>query len=311
MGPQVSVIIPVYNRAASVLPTLQSVRDQSMADFECIVVDDGSADGEELRALVESLGDPRFRYVRRENGGGGAARNTGIDEANAEIVAFLDSDDRWLPEKLQRDVDAGAGGRVIFSPVLVERQGRIVGQRPKSAPRPGEPIAEYLACRQGFAQTSTIALPLLMAKQVRFDEQLRFGQDTDFAIRLAAAGADFRMLPEPATIMSDDETGNRVSRSNEWRSALDWLDRVRPTIGNRAYFAYRGWHVARMAADAGDYRKAFGFYLSALVQATFPPSLAAKALAQILVRRRVYKRLGSKVEAASSALRISRASKVA
>ena len=291
MKPRVSVIVPVYNRAKTVLPALESVREQTFRDIECIVVDDGSNDGDELQETIQSLKDKRFRYLRRENGGGGAARNTGIDEAKGEIVAFLDSDDRWLPEKLERDIEARAAARVVFSPVLIERRGRIVGKRPRTAPQPNEPIAEYLACREGFTQTSTIALPAALAGKVRFDETIPFGQDSDFAIRLAASGAEFHMIGEPSVVMLDDETGDRVSRSNRWQDVRDWLDGRRGMLGERAYRAYRGWHVARMAADEGRYVTALGFYVPALVSGAFPPRLAAKALAQILFRRSVYSRL--------------------
>lgn len=291
MAPCFSVVIPVYNRAKSVVPTLESVRDQSLQDFECIVVDDGSVDGKELRAMVEALNDPRFRYVRRENGGASAARNTGVGEAKGDIVAFLDSDDHWLPEKLERDLAAGADQRFVFSAVQVERGGRIVGLRPKATPRSGEPMADYLACRQGFTQTSTIALPLALAKAVPFDESITFGgDDTDYAIRLAAEDGEVRMLDQSSVVMRDDETGERLSRSNDWLAALAWLDRVRPMISKRAYLAYRGWHIARMAADAGRYPTALRFYLTGFLTGAFAPSLAAKALGQILMRRSFYAR---------------------
>jgi hypothetical protein len=71
---------------------------------------------------------------------------------------------------------------------------------------------------------------------------------------------------------------------------LNWLDRERPLFTDRAYFAYRGWHVARMAADAGHYGKALEFYFAAIKRGAFPPALAAKALGQVLIRRSVYAR---------------------
>jgi glycosyltransferase involved in cell wall biosynthesis len=290
MPPEVSVVIPVYNRAHSVLPTLRSVQAQTFDDFECIVVDDGSRDPEALRRVVEELGDKRFRYVRRENGGGGAARNTGIDHATGRVVAFLDSDDRWLPEKLELDVAAGAADHVVFSQVMVERGGRIVGLRPTAAPRPSEPMAEYLACRQGFTQTSTIVLPRALAQTVRFRETLPFGQDTDVAIRLAASGTRFIMRASPSVIMLDDEDSARVSRSRDWEAVLEWLEDIRPSISHRAYHAFRGWHVARLAADSRRHRTALSFYWEALVLGAFPPRLAIKALLQILVRRTAYRR---------------------
>jgi glycosyltransferase involved in cell wall biosynthesis len=289
--PRFSVIVPVYNRAGTVLPTLQSVRDQTFEDFECIVVDDGSADGDQLLAVVDGLNDPRFRYVRRENGGGGAARNTGIDEAKGDFVAFLDSDDRWLPEKLERDAEAGAPGRIVFSPVLVERDGRVVDTVPRIAPREEEPIAEYLACRGGFTQTSTLVLANDLARSVRFDETIAFGQDTDFAIRLFAAGAKFHILVEPQTVMIDDEADGRLSRSSDWRASLAWLDRSKLLMTRRAYLAYRGWHVARMAANDRHLGVALCFYVVGVSKGAFNLFTAAKALGQILIPRSVHRRL--------------------
>lgn len=293
MQPAVTVVIPVFNRARSILPTLKSVQDQTFGDFECLVIDDGSDDGEALAAAVRGLADARFRYVRRANGGGSAARNTGLDAARGSVIAFLDSDDRWLPEKLERDMAAGAGEKAVFSPMLVERGGRLRGVRPRRAPERGEAIGDYLACQQGFVPLSTLILPVELARRVRFDERIGFGQDTDFAIRLAAAGAQFAMHPTALAVMSDDESGQRLSRRARWRPVLDWLDRVRPMLTKRAYLAYRGWHVARLAAEAGRHDKALGFYSAALVRGALPPRLAAKALAQILIPRSVYGRLRS------------------
>ena len=293
MRPSVTIVIPVFNRSQTILPTLKSVQDQTFSEFECLVIDDGSDDGPKLEQAVSSLDDDRFRTIRRDNGGGSAARNTGIDEARGEIIAFLDSDDRWLPEKLERDIAAGAGKFVVYSQVLVERGGRISGTRPRRALRAGEAISEYLACQQGFIQTSTVALPLELARRVRYDEQIAFAQDTDFAIRLAAAGARFRMHPSAMAIMTDDESAQRLSRRARWREVLDWLDRIRPLLTDRAYLAYRAWHVARLAAGAGRFDKALMFYSAALIRGAFPPRLAAKALGQILIPRSVYGRLRS------------------
>lgn len=291
MQPLVTVVIPVFNRVETIGPTLQSVQDQTFRDFECLVVDDGSVDGDQLETVVIGLDDARFRYVRRANGGGSAARNTGVAEARGRIIAFLDSDDRWLPQKLERDIAAGAQGQVVYSQVLVERSGQVRGKRPRRALRAGEEVSEYLACHQGFVQTSTVALPLDLARRVPFDERIAFGQDTDFAIRLALAGAAFHMHDAPTVIFRDDLSGQRLSHRAKWQPVLEWLDRVRPMFTNRAYLAYRGWHVARLAAEAGRYDKALGFYVAALAKGALPPRLAAKALAQILVPRSVYGRL--------------------
>jgi glycosyltransferase involved in cell wall biosynthesis len=290
MPPRFSVIIPVYNRAETVLPTLESVRAQTFRDFECIVVDDGSKDGEELRELVDAIADPRFRYVRRENGGASAARNTGIDQAKGEFVAFLDSDDRWLPAKLERDNAAGlsAPNSAIFSPMLVERGGRLTARRPSRGPRREEPMGDYLTRGQGFVPSSTVVVHRRLAKKVGYDEQLCLGDDMDFAMRLAAAGAEFRFIPEASSIMSDDETGDRLSRDTDWRSSLEWLERIKPLLGRKAWLAFRGWHVARQAAQAGQYGPALRFYAAAAVRGAFTAPVAAKAAVQLILPRAAY-----------------------
>src|SRR5205085_10967484 len=165
-------------------------QEQTFTDFECIVVDDGSKDGEELRQVVDGLGDARFRYVWRENGGGGAARNTGIDEAKGEIIAFLDSDDRWLPEKLAAQTDqlAGRPSDVAYCQCLVDRGVGKHWVRPHRGILPGENVGEYLFVRNEFIPTPTIAVPAQIARTVRWDPSLAKGQDLDFVLRLSEAG---------------------------------------------------------------------------------------------------------------------------
>lgn len=98
-SPTVSVIIPTYNRAHLVGRSIQSVLNQTYQDFEIIVVDDASTDNTE--EVVKSFNDPRICYIRhKQNHGGSAARNTGIRTARGEYIAFLDSDDEWLPNKV-------------------------------------------------------------------------------------------------------------------------------------------------------------------------------------------------------------------
>ena len=100
----VSVVIPVFNRSQLVLRAIQSVLNQSYEDLELIVVDDGST--EDLADSLSHINDPRIRLVSHdENKGPAAARNTGISEARWQYVAFLDSDDYWLPEKLERQLE--------------------------------------------------------------------------------------------------------------------------------------------------------------------------------------------------------------
>jgi glycosyltransferase involved in cell wall biosynthesis len=102
--PRVSVVIPLYNKAKSVLAALGSVLRQSYGDVEVLVVDDGSTDFSV--SVVAGIGDRRIRLLAQANAGPGAARNRGLGEALGEYVAFLDADDEWEPELLRLAVDA-------------------------------------------------------------------------------------------------------------------------------------------------------------------------------------------------------------
>ena len=100
-APLVSVIIPTYNRAAMVGKAIESVLTQDFTDFELIVVDDGSTD--DTFRVLDQYGD-RMAVLRQSNKGVSAARNRGIASARGELIAFIDSDDLWLPAKLTRQV---------------------------------------------------------------------------------------------------------------------------------------------------------------------------------------------------------------
>lgn len=97
-GPTFSIVIPLFNKRDTVGRAIQSVLNQTVQDFEIVVVDDGSVDNG--RRVVESFFDQRIRIIQQENRGVSAARNRGITEAKNEYIAFLDADDEWLPEFL-------------------------------------------------------------------------------------------------------------------------------------------------------------------------------------------------------------------
>lgn len=132
--PEVSVVVPLYNKAGYVERCVASIRAQTMADFEVVVVDDGSTDSgfEEFRRACE--GDPRFRLVRQPNGGVSKARNAGVELARAEVIAFLDADDEWLPGYLEAIV--GLARRHPDAPLLATAY-RIVKGGTQVQPREG------------------------------------------------------------------------------------------------------------------------------------------------------------------------------
>lgn len=97
--PLVSVVIPLYNKEPHISHTLNSVLNQTSQEFEIIIIDDGSTD--KSAEVVNSFTDPRIRLIKQKNAGVSAARNRGIEEAKADLIAFLDADDEWAPNFLE------------------------------------------------------------------------------------------------------------------------------------------------------------------------------------------------------------------
>ncbi len=288
MAPFFSIVIPVYNRAHLLGTALHSVLAQSEQDFEIIVVDDGSSDNPQR--VADGMGDSRIRFIRRENRGGGAARNTGTDEARGRFIAFLDSDDEFLPrhlETMKRLLD-GTSNTVGYARMIVDRgQGRTL-LKPPRAIRPGEHMATYLLCDRGFVPTITITVEAEVAKRVRYDESLPCAQDTDFAIRLYLAGCKFVMDSEADALCSDVQDPNRISAGRKGACLAQWLERLRPSIPPKAYYGCRGWMIAKGVVTT-DALRALQFYLSALRHGCYRPSLACIIFLQIFLPDRLYR----------------------
>lgn len=187
MTPAISVILPVHNRADVLARAIQSVLDQSLRDFELIVVDDGSTDAS--ASVPRSFADTRIRIIELgSNRGGNAARNAGVRAATAPLIAFLDSDDTYLPEKLERVVAEFEGQpkldllvdsfvKIQPSGARVERKNRVIADR--------ETFRKALFQRQLWKATPSITVKRDIILRVMFDETLRRLQDFDFLIRVS------------------------------------------------------------------------------------------------------------------------------
>jgi glycosyltransferase involved in cell wall biosynthesis len=291
MTPFFSVIVPVYNRAAALQTAIASVLAQSEQDFEIVVVDDGSTDRPE--ETVSSFADPRIVLVRQENRGGGAARNAGIDRASGRFVAFLDSDDAFLPHHLGalRKLLEGTAGVAGYARLKVDRGGGRIILKPPRAIRAGEDMAVYLMCERGFVPTITLAVEREQAKRVRYRENLPPAEDTDFAIRLAICGVTFRMLPEPGAVWRDVADVGRLSADLRGEAVRVWLEELRPRISARAYYGALGWSYAKCLAAEGKRGQALGLCLSAIARGCYPAGLAGIVALQVLLSGGAYRRL--------------------
>lgn len=102
-NPLISIITPTYNSSKTIKETVESVLNQSFTDFEYIIIDDGSKDN--TVEIIKSIDDPRIVLIEKENGGASSARNAGVKQAKADIIAFIDSDDLWLKDRLKIDYE--------------------------------------------------------------------------------------------------------------------------------------------------------------------------------------------------------------
>jgi len=184
--------MPVYNRAAVVERAVRSVLAQDFTDFELIVVDDGSTDA--TPAIIVTIDDPRVRLIAlADNSGGNAARNRGIREAQALLVAFLDSDDYYLPHKLSsvvRMFGERPGLEMLIDSFIKTYPPEL--KRPDALRRnpvleTNREILDALFTRRIWKATPGITVTRDAAIRAGlFDESLKRRQDYDFIVRLAA-----------------------------------------------------------------------------------------------------------------------------
>ena len=290
-APFFSVVIPLYNRAAIVGETIRSVQSQDWQDYEILIVDDGSQD--DPAPIVEAFNDPRLRYIRQDNAGGGAARNRGIEEARGRYIAFLDSDDLFLPGKLSimaRALDRDDGRSVLYSRMKVDRGVDRYWIRPERGIRDGEDVGEYLFCANQFMQTSTMVVPADLARRVLFDPALKKGQDLDFCVRLQGAGARFRMIDQPLTIWLDASEAGRTSYVRGYETSLDWLNRCGHMLTGRAR---RGYRATVLAYHMAPVRPALALrdLIIGMLAGGVPPRVVARQVLRSYLPKPLYRSL--------------------
>jgi len=184
--PTVSVVIPAYNRAHLVGQAIRSVLDQTYQDFEIIVVDDASTDNTE--EVVKGFSDSRIRYLRHEqNYGAPWARNSGAEAARGEHLAFLDSDDVWYPQLLERQLAVlvslpPAVGMICCGMIRKEGKSHTI-RRPGTR---GLTFDENLMHGKGICTSSFVVRKTAFQTVGGFDVEFSSFQDFDFLLRMSA-----------------------------------------------------------------------------------------------------------------------------
>lgn len=215
--PKISVVIPLYNKEANIRQTIQSVLDQTFQEFEIVVVNDGSTDNS--RSIVASIPDERIRLFDQANGGVSKARNTGINEAQADWIALLDADDIWLPSYLDEMISAialypksamiGSGYYVLSSGVRKKRSNSLNNFFSGY-------IDNYfnIAINDSLFWTSATIINKKKTIEVGgFDERQSKGEDLDLWIRLNLAGRS-AFLNKPLAVYNQDGQNRLMHRKD-------------------------------------------------------------------------------------------------
>lgn len=190
--PLFSVVIPAYQIAPYIAETLDSVFAQTLTDFEVIIVNDGSPDTDELERALAPYRE-RVCYIRQENAGAGAARNRGVREGRGEFVAFLDGDDLWNSDYLEKQLRFAREGSydLVYADALLFGESPIAGKTyMQTAPSEG-PVTFVSLLRNdcNVITSGVVARRAALIEAGLFDESLRNAQDFEMWARMAKRGA--------------------------------------------------------------------------------------------------------------------------
>lgn len=253
MNPLVSVVIPTFNRKDLLLEVLANVFSQTYRPIEVIVIDDCSTDGTRDAVMTSPFAPDVVFEALPVNGGPAAARNAGILRAKGKYIAFMESDDLWMPCKLRTQVTRMESYPqdqpvVIYSRLWIQRPFEVL-VRPVRGIRFKEALADYLFAHGGFIAQHTVLISAALAKSVLYDNSLRLHEDWDFYIRLESQGARFVMVDEPLAVYFDESETGRASRARPDLS-LALLERWRPRISSRAFLALRAKIAPQLRSTA-------------------------------------------------------------
>ena len=250
--PRVSVIIPVYNGAATIDRALKSVFDQTFTDYEVVVVDDGSTD--DTPSVLAKYGD-KIRVVRKSNRGLPAARNTAVAASRGELLALIDHDDEWLPRKLELSVAAmlaEPNAVLLYSDMIVVNE---VGEQirrsqihPDTAHAPT--MDEMLARIWPITPSTVVMRRDAFDRAGGFCEQLISAEDIHFWLLMREQG-HFIYLPDRLVRFTFGELFPKILNRDIGPTAI--VDLIRARYGARAEGLVKNFirHRVRMIANIG------------------------------------------------------------
>lgn len=259
----VSVVIPFRNRPHLLARALLSVLRQDRPAAEIVLVDDRSTeDMGSLRAFAEAAG---ARWVSNHGGeGAAAARNLGVESASQPWVAFLDSDDYWLPSRLARSpavTSMPLGVGVAACGVMFTKSDRIFRHTVPSKDV-SLPLSDYLYRDGGLSQTSCLVIRKDLLSAEGFDESLPIHQETDLMLRLEAAGVGIEVSSDPLVVMDANPRPDRITLADRTSEhSLSWFETNAGDWSQEARRGFRRVDLAQRFAAEGRVYKALSAYL--------------------------------------------------
>ena len=263
MNPLVSIIIPTYNRADDLKRALQSVFDQTFTDWEVLVVDNHSID--ETDNVIRSFNDPKIKLFKIHNDGVVAvSRNLGLKHASGEYIAFLDSDDWWLPKKLEESIKyLNQGADVVYHDLfIVTKPDQIFNWRRTWGRKLTNPVFYDLIKNGTTLPNSSVVVRRKLLNTINGlseDKDLIGSEDYDAWLRIAQISEKFEKIPQTLGFywagggnMSHPDRILKICRALEKRYAdiisdLDtchricWLNYAK----GRAYFLLKNYEMAK------------------------------------------------------------------
>jgi len=270
--PQISVVIPVYNAAATIAASVGSVLAQTFSDFEIIAVDDGSSD-ESLALLLGLAGrDPRIQVISQRNGGVSSARNLGVETASAPLVAFLDSDDLWACDKLALHVAlhaempelAASYAKIAF---IAQDADTLDGARTISTLTPHPPrLVDVLGENPVCTASNLVVRRDRFLRVGGFDTCLKFAEDQEFVARLVSRGGKIDGIDSVLTgyrFSPDGLSMDHTQMHAGWRVLVDRYIED-PTIRASLEALYCRYLARRLLRSGGSPLRALHFVVRGL-----------------------------------------------
>lgn len=297
-APRVTVVIPTYNQASFLRRALQSVRDQTMADWEAVIINNHSDD--DTVAVVQGFGEARFRLENFHNHGViAASRNLGISRARGQWVAFLDSDDWWAPDKLALCLDAADEGCDLVShPETIIRDGKTLGATETATA--GRTRFRSLLFNGNCLSPSAVLVRKTALEAVGSfieDQEIVTAEDYDLWLRLARHGIVCKTVPRALSEFTLHEGSATTSIARHMNAGLAVLDRhikaldnARPLDGLRARRARAQviYGAARSFQKTGEHGAALNYLLrSAMIFPFFARLYAAFGITLFSALRRI------------------------